>query len=174
MPTKVKIVLDADVIIHFTKGGILHLLPDFLPDYGFIVLDIVHNEIPQILLSTLDNQIKRIGNIKVLKFGSTGCEIREFARLTSSSGPALGRGESACMVYCRYHNDVVGSSNIKDVADYCNEHGITFLTTNDFLFYEYNYLFSFATPAIVQSILSANTFLSKSAANFRQPVLHFS
>ena len=74
---------------------------------------IVHNEIPQILLSTLDNQIKRIGNIKVLKFGSTGCEIREFARLTSSSGPALGR----------------------DVADYCNEHGITFLTTNDFLFY---------------------------------------
>lgn len=107
MPTKVKIVLDADVIIHFTKGGILHLLPDFLPDYEFIVLDIVHNEIPQILLSTLDNQIKRIGNIMVLKFGSTGCEIREFARLTS----------------------------IKDVADYCNEHGITFLTTNDFLFY---------------------------------------
>ena len=54
MPTKVKIVLDADVIIHFTKGGILHLLPDFLPGYEFIVLDIVHNEIPQILLSTLD------------------------------------------------------------------------------------------------------------------------
>ena len=67
MQTKVKIVLDADVIIHFTKGGILHLLPDFLPDYEFIVLDIVRNEIPQILLSTLDNQIKRIGNIKVLK-----------------------------------------------------------------------------------------------------------
>ena len=111
------------------------MLPDFLPDYEFIVLDIVRNEIPQILLSTLDNQIKRIGNIKVLKFGNTGCEIREFARLTSSSGPALGRGESACMVYCRYHNDVVGSSNIKDVTDYCNEYGIAFLTTTDFLFY---------------------------------------
>ena len=39
------------------------------------------------------------------------------------------------MVYCRYHNDVVGSSNIKDVTDYCNEYGITFLTTTDFLFY---------------------------------------
>lgn len=111
------------------------MLPAFLPDYEFIVLDIVHNEIPLILLSTLDNQIQRIGNIKLLKFGCTGCEIREFARLTSSSGPALGRGESACMVYCRYHNDVVGSSNIKDVTDYCNEYGITFLTTNDFLFY---------------------------------------
>lgn len=41
------------------------MLPDFLPGYEFIVLDIVHNEIPQILLSTLDNQIKRIGNIMV-------------------------------------------------------------------------------------------------------------
>lgn len=47
----------------------------------------------------------------------------------------MGKGESACMVYCRYHNDVVGSSNTKDITDYCNQYGITFLTTNDFLFY---------------------------------------
>ena len=67
---KTKIVLDADVINHFVRGGQLSLLP-----------------------------------------------------------------KSACMVYCRYNNDVVGSSNTKDVTDYCNEHGITFLTTNDFLFY---------------------------------------
>ena len=39
------------------------------------------------------------------------------------------------MVYCRFRNNVVGSSNIKDVTDYCNQYGITFLTTNDFLFY---------------------------------------
>ena len=47
----------------------------------------------------------------------------------------MGKGESACMVYCRYHNDVVGSSNTKDITDYCNQYGITYLTTNDFLFY---------------------------------------
>ncbi len=40
------------------------------------------------------------------------------------------------MVYCRYHNDVVGSSNTKDITDYCDQYGITYLTTNDFLFYE--------------------------------------
>lgn len=40
-----------------------------------------------------------------------------------------------CMVYCRYHNDVVGSSNTKDITDYCDQYGITYLTTNDFLFY---------------------------------------
>ena len=62
-------------------------------------------------------------------------ERKEYFRLTATNGMHLGRGESACMVYCRYNNDVVGSSNTKDVTQYCNEHGITFLTTNDFLFF---------------------------------------
>ena len=55
--------------------------------------------------------------------------------MTATSGPHLGKGESACMVYYRYHNDVVGSSNTKDITDYCKQYGITYLTTNDFLFY---------------------------------------
>ena len=134
-PHKVQIVLDADVIIHFTKGGMLHLLTKFLPGYQFVVLDVVKKEIPQILLPSLDKQINKIGDIIEVQFGNSGKEIKEFAWLTSASGPGLGRGESACMVYCRYRHNVVGSSNIKDVTDYCNQYGITFLTTNDFLFY---------------------------------------
>ena len=39
------------------------------------------------------------------------------------------------MVYCLYNHDVVGSSNTRDVTAYCDEHGIIYLTTNDFLFY---------------------------------------
>ena len=39
------------------------------------------------------------------------------------------------MVYCLFHHDVVGSSNTKDVTAYCEEKGITYLTTNDFLYY---------------------------------------
>lgn len=89
---KTKIVLDADVIIHFAKGGRLDLLR------------------------------------------SAG-EMKEYARLISRDGLALGRGESACMVYCLYHHDVVGSSNTKDVTAYCEEKGITYLTTSDFLYY---------------------------------------
>ena len=61
--------------------------------------------------------------------------MKEFARLISRNGLALGRGESACMVYCRFHHDVVGSSNTKDVTDYCDENGIIYLTTCDFLYY---------------------------------------
>ena len=87
------------------------------------------------LLRQLDNQINIIGNIKEEIFGQSAEQRKEFNRLTSLSGPALGRGESACMVYCRFNHDVVGSSNIADVTSYCEEYGITYLTTNDFLFY---------------------------------------
>lgn len=131
---KTKIVLDADVIIHFSKGGLLKLLPSFLSGFQFIVLDVVKREIPCLLLPILVEQIS-CGNINEELFGERSEEKREYSRLSASTGLGLGRGESACMVYCRYHHDVVGSSNTRDVTDYCNEYGITFLTTNDFLFY---------------------------------------
>ena len=41
---KTKIVLDADVINHFVRGGKLALLPKILPEFQFIVLDIVKKE----------------------------------------------------------------------------------------------------------------------------------
>ena len=40
-----KIVLDADVIIHFSKGGYLSLLPQIFPEYEYVVLDRVYNEL---------------------------------------------------------------------------------------------------------------------------------
>ena len=42
--SKVKVVLDADVIIHFAKGGYLSVLPTILNEYDHIVLDIVYDE----------------------------------------------------------------------------------------------------------------------------------
>lgn len=74
MPDKIQIVLDADVIIHFSIGGYLHLLPQVIP---------------------------------------------------------------ACMTYARYHHNVVGSSNLKDIKEYCSEFKIAYLTTWDFLYYAY-------------------------------------
>ena len=132
---RIKIVLDADVIIHFSKVGKLKLLPKIVPDYQFLVLDVVKREIPAMLMSELNQMITRDKTIIEERFGMTSGESREFARLTAVSGLALGKGESACMVYCRYHNDVLGSSNLRDVRLYCEEHGITYLTTIDFLYY---------------------------------------
>lgn len=74
-------------------------------------------------------------NIQEIIFGSTSAKKKEYFRLTATKGPGLGKGESACLAYCLYNYDVIGSSNTRDIKNYCNEHDITFLTTTDFLFY---------------------------------------
>lgn len=132
---KTKIVLDADVIIHFVKGGKLDILPQILPEYQFMVLDVVKRELPVLIMSVLQKCIAQDKTIVEEVFGKSAGEMKEFARLISKDGLALGRGESACMVYCLYHHDVVGSSNTKDVTAYCDENGITCLTTCDFLYF---------------------------------------
>ncbi|MBQ9356341.1 MAG: hypothetical protein IJT98_03520 [Prevotella sp.] len=130
---KTKIVLDADVLLHFAKGERLSLLPDILKEYQFVVLDKVYDEVSSIH-NQLDNQILFLKNITKISFSDMPREVvREYARLATT----FGRGESACMAYCHYYNDVVGSSNTKDIKDYCTENGITFLTTIDFLYLAY-------------------------------------
>lgn len=125
-----RIVLDADVIIHFSKGGLLSLLPQILPEYEYVVLDKVYGELLSVQ-NQLDNQIQFFGNITKITFTPTPEIMREYARLTLK----FGEGESACMAYCRYTANIIGSSNLRDVKDYCTEHQIAFLTTLDFLYY---------------------------------------
>jgi len=42
-------------------------------------------------------------------------------------------GESAAMAYCKYRKEVLASSNLKDIVEYCEENRITYFTTMDFL-----------------------------------------
>ena len=102
----IEIVLDADVIIHFAKGEMLSILPSIFPNYKYVVLDIVKNEVLPPVLGQLENQMIFMKNIQEVKFGHTHEERKEYARLTSQLG--LGRGESASMVYCRFHDDNIG------------------------------------------------------------------
>ena len=127
---RVKIVLDADVIIHFSKGGFLSLLPQIFPDYEYVVLDKVYNELNSVA-TQLDNQIRFVKNITKIQFQPTGQMLREYAILKSQ----FGNGESACMAYCRFTSNIIGSSNLRDIRNYCSEHKITYLTTIDFLYF---------------------------------------
>jgi len=144
---RIKIILDADVIIHFAKGGHLSILPNIFSQYDFVVLSTVYNEIHEPLKSQLDNQVNLLKNISIFLFNPSGEIAREFAMLTRT----LGRGESACMVFCRYNHDVIGSSNIKDIKDYCDKFQITYLTTIDFLY--------FAIKKGLMSVQEANQFV---------------
>ena len=125
--------LDADVIIHFSKGGLLSLLPQIFPEYEYIVLDKVYNELTSVK-NQLDNQIQFFGNITKVEFTPTAEIMREYAVLKSK----FGDGESACMAYCRYTANIIGSSNLRDIKNYCTDYGITYLTTLDFLYYAWH------------------------------------
>ena len=136
MATKTKIVLDADVIIHFIKGGCFLQLFDIFPEYAYLILDVVYNEVTVGKTSKIqvDNVLRfRRDRVENIKFDPKGESRLEYARLIAR----LGRGESACMVYCRDNYDVLGSSNLKDIKAYCEKNRITYLTTLDFLYYAF-------------------------------------
>lgn len=136
MATKTKIVLDADVIIHFIKGGLLSLLLDIFPEYQYLILDVVYREVTvnKASKTLIDNTLRFLPlRVSQVVFDPKGESRLEYAKLIST----LGRGESACMVYCRDNKDVLGSSNLRDIKEYCSIHQITYLTTLDFLYYAY-------------------------------------
>jgi hypothetical protein len=129
--SNVKIVLDADVIIHFSKGGFLSMLPNIFPSYDYIILDKVYQEIKEPIKSQLDNQIHYLGKIQIITYAPIGEELVEFAMLSKDKG----KGESACLAFCRFNQNVIGSSNLTDILIYCSNHSITYLTTLDFLYF---------------------------------------
>ena len=131
-----KIVLDADVIIHFIKAERFSTLLHIFPEYECVILDVVYNEVALHPSSKtlIDNALNFFsGRISLITFNPVGESRLEYAKLISS----LGRGESACMVYCRDNADVLGSSNLRDIKDYCLKNRITYLTTLDFLYYAF-------------------------------------
>ena len=134
-PPKTKIVLDADVIIHFYKGGHFLQLLDIFPEYEYIILDVVYNELNKHAQTKriIDRAEKWLRKVTIQKFWPQGKSIRDYVELKRTKGA----GESACMIYCRDNRDVLGSSNLKDIHDFCNAHNITYLTTLDFLYFAY-------------------------------------
>jgi len=123
-----KIILDADVIIHFVKGGLIGVLPNILPNKMYVP-DIVYQES---LSRQYQTPIDNLFNFKFVHELEIKTDLKVFAEYNRLK-KLFGKGESACMAYCRYNNDVIGSSNLKDITRYCDEHGIVFLTTMDFL-----------------------------------------
>lgn len=80
---KTKIVLDADVIIHFAKGGKLDMLPKILPEYQFMVLDVVKKELPLLIMSVLQKAISQVKTVVEEVFGKTAGEAKGITYLTT-------------------------------------------------------------------------------------------
>lgn len=133
MKNKVKIVIDADVIIHFIKGESLHLLHKIYPNYQFVILDELLNKELRNIASTrqyLDNFFQYFPNdIAVVKWSPDYEMLKEFGELNKR----YGMGESMSMVYCKFNNDVIASSNITEITDYCDANNIQYITTMDLI-----------------------------------------
>ncbi len=125
---KKKILLDADVIIHFIKGeqiGILHKIFD----NKLFILDIVFKEVFKGRLRIQVENLIRFKFIKELSFPEDVRVLKEYSKLKKR----FGQGESICMAYCKFHHDILASSNINDIKQYCEENQIQYITTMDFL-----------------------------------------
>ncbi len=131
MATKIDslILLDADVISHFISGGQFALLPSTFKNKK-VMLDVVATELraTRKFKTYIDNVIGT-GFIKEINFQVNRQVMIEYAKLIKT----FGKGESACMAYCKFNKDIFASSNLKDITSYCEANAITYLTTMDFL-----------------------------------------
>ena len=127
--TEKLILLDADVISHFISGGQFAHLPGIFKNKK-VLLDVVATELraSRKFKTYIDNVIGS-GFIQEINFHGNKQVIMEYARLIKT----FGKGESACMAYCKFNKDILASSNLKDITIYCEENEITYLTTMDFL-----------------------------------------
>lgn len=129
-----KILLDCDVISHFIKGEKFDLLAQMFPG-RLILLDIVKKEVCQ--RPRWDSKIEELilkHGIMEVTFPNETEYVAEYAHLISRYGLALGKGESACMVYCRFNSEILASSNLTDIHRYCSMHSIEYITTADILY----------------------------------------
>jgi predicted nucleic acid-binding protein len=137
MSKRTKIVLDSDVIIHFIKGGQLPMIHQIFPEFQYVILDTVLDKELRKYDTTRQYLDKYLiffkENIEVVEWDPDYQMTKEYTLLTKK----FGIGESACMIYCKYNQDVIASSNIKDITEYCTDNNITWITTMDFLWQAY-------------------------------------
>lgn len=124
-----KILLDADVVIHFVKAGFQLKLSAIFPN-RLVMLDKVKQEL-------VKRKSEALGVENFLNWCKIPVEpmptnieiLREYAALKKIRG----EGESACMAVARFRKDYIASSNIKDIKTYCEQHSIVYYTTLDVL-----------------------------------------
>jgi hypothetical protein len=126
------ILIDADVVSHFITGQEIYTLPTIFP-YKMKILDKVYDELEN--FKSKKTQVDNLINQKILEimpFPDDSSEIRkEYYWIKKQM--FKGDGESATLAVTRYSNDIVGSSNLKDIKSYCVMHSIDYLSTMDFL-----------------------------------------
>ncbi|MEY4937666.1 MAG: hypothetical protein RIS64_4025 [Bacteroidota bacterium] len=132
MQSKTIILLDSDVLIHFYKADKLFDLPTIFRTTPCVLLDLVWEELKQTAIGYGIQLLMNNGSIRLIEFPIDDDLMDYEYEYLKSIGK--GMGESACMAYAKHHKDnIIASSNLKDLLPYCHNNDIPYLTTVDFL-----------------------------------------
>ena len=129
------ILIDADVVSHFISAGEILNISSIFPSFSIKILDIVYDELKHFPNHStyIDNLIK-YRRLELITFPEGNHNVeKEYQSIRKNM--FKGKGESACMAYAKFSKDIIASSNLKDIKEYCNRHSIDYLTTMDFLCY---------------------------------------
>lgn len=128
------IIIDTDVVSHFIAADEILSLTKVFPQ-PIKMLDKVFEELArypkkQQLVQNLINW----KYLEVIPFPTDEVVIyREYLYIKNKL--FKGDGESACMAVARFQENILASSNLKDIGQYCKMHNVDYLTTMDFLCY---------------------------------------
>ncbi len=132
--TEKLILLDADILIHLTKGERINLLYELFPD-RLLILDIVLEELlvypparQQTTNMLLFNRIKQYA----IPSNIIDKVYSEYAKIRKET-PTANAGEGFCMAVAKHDNKIVASSNLRDIKIYCEVNNIDYITTMDIL-----------------------------------------
>jgi predicted nucleic acid-binding protein len=124
--SKVLILVDADVIIHLFKADKISLLNE-LYSGRVRIMDIVLSELlANLTINKVVENLFRFKQIEEIKFPQN--LYLEFYKIKDT---VKGKGERATLIYCKHTNNIIASSNTKDIVPYCKENSMSFLTTLD-------------------------------------------
>lgn len=128
----IKILIDADVIIHFVAGDFSEFLHQIYPG-RIVLLDKVKDEVTIAKKHLAKVQkLLDVSGFEENKLNDFNDDVKtEYAKLKSRFG--WGDGESAIMAIAKFGGQYITSSNIKDIHDYCYANKIKYATTMDLL-----------------------------------------
>lgn len=126
------ILIDADIVSHFVIAQEWEMLDNIFP-HKLFALEQVKKELDNFRRHRpeIDTIFMR-GIVKEMPFPQENEEIKK-EYLWIKKMRFRGDGESACMAVARYNKNILASSNLKDIGEYCKMHSIIYITTMDFL-----------------------------------------
>ncbi len=126
------IVIDANVISHFIEAGEILYIGKIFP-YPIKILPQVLKELDR--FEKRKKEVDNIINLRIIDPISFPNENHQIQKeyLYIKNKMFKGDGESACLAYARFSNNIIASSNLKDIDNYCKMHNVVYLATFDFL-----------------------------------------